>query len=415
MSIRGVKYYSWVAGTGYGDAAKVYMLGLTRRGIPVTWTPLVRGAGWASQGLWFEPYTGPGSPDPDLAALCNRPIPYDMVIAHIVPEFYPVLVEAEPGKKVVGITVWETDKLPDHWLGLLEAVHHLVVPCDWNRQIFRECGIATPAHVVPYILPEIPTKDRSPVDPLTPDLREDDYVFYSIGTWSPRKGFSDTVQAYLQAFSSSDPVSLVLKTTARDFCRVQKTLDFIQKLGAVGLHLIDKKSWVHGYKKILERFRARTSDTLARLGGTGPGAPRILLFTDDWPRPKIEQLHRRGDCYVSLCHSEGWGLGAFEASGLGKPVIMTGYGGQLDFLPQERAYLVDYRMVPAEDISGRSPYFRDQKWAAPDRDHAVSLMRHVFTNQEEARKRGLRLGEFVRSRFEEEAVMEALVEVLEKV
>ena len=41
----------------------------------------------------------------------------------------------------------------------------------------------------------------------------------------------------------------------------------------------------------------------------------------------------------------GGGWGAFEAARLGKPVIMTGYGGQLDYLDAELSHLVDYTLV----------------------------------------------------------------------
>ena len=48
--------------------------------------------------------------------------------------------------------------------------------------------------------------------------------------------------------------------------------------------------------------------------------------------------------------AEGWGLGAFEAAQLGKPVIMTGYGGQRDFLDKLRQPLGRPRMAPCDGI-----------------------------------------------------------------
>ena len=39
-----------------------------------------------------------------------------------------------------------------------------------------------------------------------------------------------------------------------------------------------------------------------------------------------DAIHAIGDCYVSLTHGEGWGMGAFDAATLGKPVLITGWG-----------------------------------------------------------------------------------------
>ena len=43
-------------------------------------------------------------------------------------------------------------------------------------------------------------------------------------------------------------------------------------------------------------------------------------------------LFASADCYVSLHRSEGLGLGMVQAMYLGKPVIATGYSGNLEFM-----------------------------------------------------------------------------------
>lgn len=94
------------------------------------------------------------------------------------------------------------------------------------------------------------------------------------------------------------------------------------------------------------------------------------------------------DCYVSLHRSEGFGLTPAEAMLLGKPVIATRYGGTLDFMTDENSYLVDHRWTTVG--SGAHPYPPDARWAEPDISHAARLMREVFENQDEARRRGAR-------------------------
>ena len=52
------------------------------------------------------------------------------------------------------------------------------------------------------------------------------------------------------------------------------------------------------------------------------------------------------DVFVSLHRSEGFGLGMAESMAIGKTVIGTNYSGNLDFMNDENALLVDYTLVP---------------------------------------------------------------------
>ncbi len=112
-------------------------------------------------------------------------------------------------------------------------------------------------------------------------------------------------------------------------------------------------------------------------------------------------LAARADCYVSLHRSEGFGLTMAEAMALGKPVIATGYSGNLDFMDSSTAYLVGHGLVevgPGVDI-----YPADGVWAEPDLDHAAELMRRVVLQPEEAADRGARARAHVLRRFSPEA------------
>ena len=94
------------------------------------------------------------------------------------------------------------------------------------------------------------------------------------------------------------------------------------------------------------------------------------------------------DCYVSLHRSEGLGLTMAEAMSCGTPVIATGYSGNLDFMPEGSALLVDHDVV---DIGPGSFYPATGHWAEPDLDHAAALLRTVRDDAEvrfELRRRG---------------------------
>jgi len=372
----GVKYVSLREASGYGDAARAYLLGLMRTGLPLTWTPMVGGR---RLGPFYRPFTGRGVGDPELDLLCNKPLFYDTVILHLVPEYFPVWKKREAEKRVFGYTVWETDKLPAHWPPLLNMLDHLLVPSYWNKSVFAQSGISVPIDVIPHLISNPPPQSEE----LPCAVLSGDYVFYTIGTWTSRKAIWDTVRCYLNTFSNADPVTLIIKTSRRDFT-------------------------TRGFRALF----SHTASTLHQIMRTYRSPARILLVDREINAGEIFSLHSRGDCYISLCRSEGWGLGAFNAAALGKPVIMTGFGGQLDYLLPEYAYLVDYTLVPVEDINGRPSYCKDQRWAEPSLSHASFLLRHVFENREAAKERGERLASYILATFDNKKTIDRLINVL---
>ncbi len=78
------------------------------------------------------------------------------------------------------------------------------------------------------------------------------------------------------------------------------------------------------------------------------------------------------DAYVSLHRSEGFGLTLAESMLLGKPVVATGYSGNMDFMTADNSYLVDYQIVPITDKI--STYERGMCWAEPSIEHAAKQM-----------------------------------------
>jgi len=372
---KGLKYVSLNDSTGYGQAAFRLLEGLTAHDIPFTWAPMVLGS---ALGLGYEPCTS-GKAGPDfLQNHVNRDIDYDQVILHIVPEYYPYWLEREKGKTVIGYTVWETDRIPDHWENLLNSVDRLLVPCQWNKQVFRKCGVEVPIDVLPHIMSNsfLQHSECLTTQP------SDNYVFYTIGTWTARKALWNTINCYLDTFSADDPVMLVVKTSKHDMTR--------QILGR----------FVHSTRGIVNKMRRMRRHPA-----------EIKLLVDELDNDEIIELHRQGDCYISLTHAEGWGLGAFDAASFGNPVIMTAYGGQLDYL-KDRAYLVDYSTIPVQDALGKKSYSENQNWAAPSVSHASSFMRYVFDNQVEASRTGDQLRDHIRANFTESLIVEILCKTI---
>ncbi len=85
------------------------------------------------------------------------------------------------------------------------------------------------------------------------------------------------------------------------------------------------------------------------------------------------------DVYVSLHRSEGLGLTMAEAMAVGTPVIATRYSGNLDFMGDDSALLVDAREV---EIGPGHHYPPSGHWAEPDLEQAARHLRTLRDSPE---------------------------------
>jgi glycosyltransferase involved in cell wall biosynthesis len=165
--------------------------------------------------------------------------------------------------------------------------------------------------------------------------------------------------------------------------------------------------------KVMRQKYYSPQETLREYLAERNRSPKIKMIADDnLSDTEIQEIHTNGDCFISLCRTEGWGMGAFEAAFYGKPIVMTGFGGQTDFLPNDKAWLVNYSLVSVFDEQAPQSYSSNQKWAEPDVDDAAQKMRYIFENREEAIKRGEKLKAFVQSEFSKEETVKKLLQFI---
>ena len=362
-----IKYIGCDDSTGYGIAAKNLGSSLRQKSVTVYWTPVVYGASASNPHLVSQTTEG-----------------YKNVIIHLVPEYYPKWLEFErtqntKSKIIWGYTAWETDKIPSHWKDLLNLMDGIFVPCNWNRDVFHECGVKTRIEVLPHISQ---FKGKTPVVSSSPQFQKfmerigKRFVFYNIGAWSERKAPWLLIETFLSEFRSDEPVVLVIKTGKDDFANYRRKWS---------------RPWLSIPGKAATAFRS--------IMKSATNGSEIIHLDEEMSDNDIAWLHKTGDCFVSLAHGEGWGLGSYEAAWYGKPVITTGIGGVLDYLPGNFSYHVNYELVPVRCNEHWASYTDDQRWAQPDLAHARQLMRQVFKDQKGAAEKGIQLREYVKNNF----------------
>lgn len=385
----GLLYHSFVEPSGYGLAGIAYVRALVNAGVPVRWVP-VRRLGddvipvppGESLPLALAATDDQSLSDlPSLLAATSRPIAVDTVVAHSVPEHWPALFQ--PNLRNVGMTVWETDRLPAHWRPLLDRADAVLVPCTHNRDVFVASGTSTPVHVVPHVR-------RHAWNAFTPAeldaararfaLGDARFVFYTINAWDPRKALPLLLRAFVRAFRADERVALVVKTGPIGYgppphYAPAPTLTLAQAAVDAATDEVDRD------------------------------APTICMLPYELSGRGVDLLHELGDAYVSLTHGEGWALGMYDAATRGTPVIATGWGGHLDYLGDGWPGAVPWRTgaVPAWP-PWKPSYWPSQHWALPDLDAAGRAMRAIVDESAGARAAAAMIAEDIANRFAEPRV-----------
>jgi len=247
-------------------------------------------------------------------------------------------------RRSVGLWFWEVASFRDEWKPAFDVLDQVWVPTEHVAKAVSPVSPIPVAKVtIPVEVPAIVPRTRAELG-----LPEGFVFLFSFDYRSvfERKNPLGVVDAFKRAFAPGDGAKLVIKCINGEVDPAAQA-----RLGEA----IDGHRDVH----VLDRYLS--------------------------PVEK-DTLTASCDSYVSLHRAEGFGLPMAEAMHLAKPVIATGYSGNLDFMTAENSYLVDYRLVPVGENA--PPYPPDSEWAEPNVDHAAELMRHVFEDRREATVRG---------------------------
>jgi glycosyltransferase involved in cell wall biosynthesis len=355
-------------GSGYSEAARNYIGALSRTGVAIT-TKLTEPANKYDY----------GRPGRIVEKLLDNVVNYKTKVISASPEYF--IRCREPGRYNIGLFFWEADRLPEPWVDACDLMDELWVPCEWLRKVCLRSGVTRPISVVPPCLDALDLLQVRPFGITGLDVGA--YKFYSIFEWTTRKNPEGLIRAYASEFSGADKVVLILKTFQYDYSPSQQ-----------------------------ERIHQLVKELLGNLNKPNP--PRIILDLDFRSRDEILWLHSVCDCFVLPHRGEGWGFPHFEACAMGKPVITTAFGANMEFTKNEHSYLLDFKMIPVRGMSHNHWYSWPMNWANPNEDQLRRLMRHVYENRSEAAMKGLKARNYIIEHFNWEIVGRVMLEALKK-
>ena len=338
---------------GLGASARQVAQLLLEKGHPVSILDTDPGRNRAGYDRTFDAYTV--KTPTDLRHRINLAI----LTPHAAPQFFlnPPNIEAredvlEPGHAYwltddrlnVAIIWWELTVIPKAWVAALELFDVVVAMSPFIRATLEEHlsnVIIIPA-IHPYSLPTgiAACRERFGL--------QDDVVLFATSfeplSDTERKNPFAAIEAFQCAFGKDDPVNLIVK-----------------------LHNAESLDSLIG-------------PAVSKLNAACAGDNRIRIINETFSHRDVLSLYASCDVFVSLHRSEGLGFGLMEAMALGKPVIATGWSGNLAYMDHTNSALVSYNLIPAHgtlaayttELQGEAPI-----WADPKISDAIAWMQKL--------------------------------------
>jgi len=323
--------------------------------------------------------TGLDTNNPDHIALNTRILQTnnlktqpDIYINCSVPnEFQPV------GKFNIGITAGiETTACDAVWLEGCNRMDLIIVPSEHSKNIFTSTTydkMSKEGKVVGSLKLEKPIEvlfegldldvyrqtDNIPEtvnDSL--DSIEEDFNFLYVGHWlsgklgHDRKDTGMLIKSFCEAFQGrEEQPALILKTSSATFS------------------ILDRN-------QILTRIESIKKDV-------GDDCPNIYLIHGDLTAAEVNGLynHPKVKAHVSFTKGEGFGRPLLEATVSEKPVIASGWSGQVDFLHPDFSTLLPGQLQPVHRSAQWKGVINDgTQWFYVDYNIAKKVLRDVYTS-----------------------------------
>ena len=191
----------------------------------------------------------------------------------------------------IGLWFWEIEKFPERWRTSFSLLEEVWAPTAHIASALEPLATVPVTTVrIPVQLPALEPRSRAELG-----LPEDKFLFlFSFDYLSvfKRKNPLTTIDAFTRAFAPGEGAGLIIKCINQD------------------------------------RDPAAHNELLAA-AAAHPDVEVVDRYFDPVENSSLTALC---DCYVSLHRAEGFGFGPAEAMWLNKPVIATGYSGNLDFM-----------------------------------------------------------------------------------
>ena len=233
-----------------------------------------------------------------------------------------------PNKNRVIFTMWESTRIYDIFIEIVNQQKALIVPSQWNKSNFEYQGVTVPIYILPLFVDNY-FNYSEPED-------KDCFVF-GAANGDPRKRIDDVCKCFSKAFQGKKDVKLNVKLSNKD------------------------------------QLNQKFADS------------RISLVRKDFSLESLRDWYYQNDVLVSCVAAEGWGLMQHESMACGRPVIAANYAGLKEFMTEDNSFCVNYAEEPSKG------YWKNPggKWSKYDEEHMIETMRYCYNNPEKVKQKGI--------------------------
>lgn len=238
---------------------------------------------------------------------------------------------------------------------------------------------------------KVDTKANCEVN-LSLDTIQESFCFLAMGHWMQgdlghdRKNIGYTIKAFLETFKNkTNPPALLL--------RVQQSNSSIMDQTAV-------------LKKI-DLIRKTVRGKL----------PNVYLLHGDLTDKEMNELynHNKVKAFLSLNKGEGFGRPLLEFGVTGKPIIASGWSGQMDFLSNESCFLIEGELESVHpSATVKDVLLPEAHWFKPNDMIVGQTLKKVHKKYKDALKISRRQPRRIRENFTLEKMLEKLTSILDK-
>nr|WP_295679327.1 glycosyltransferase family 4 protein [uncultured Lachnoclostridium sp.] len=267
---------------------------------------------------------------------------YNINLVHINPrELGIALVKLDKGiwdkRYNIGFWLWELEEFPEEWIPFIDYFDEIWTPSEFISRSIRKCT-KKPVITIPY---SIETSIDKACGRQQFKLPEEQFLFlmmFDYNSVAERKNPVGMIEAFKRAFSPEKTnVGLVIKVTSANENDIN-----------------DLRSKLFDYKN-------------------------IYFITSVLEKQKVNSLINCVDVVVSLHRAEGFGLVMAEAMSLGTPTIATNWSSNTEFMNNDVACMVDYKMIELSRDIG--PFKKGQRWADADIEQAADYMKRLVADK----------------------------------
>jgi len=309
----------------------------------------------------------------------------------------------------IGITAGvETTILPKEFIDGSNKMDMVIVPSQFTKnlmlgtayqeknnqtgQIVNEFRITKPVEV---LFEGVNTEIYSnPIESLSElDKLETDFNFLFVGHWLKGNLGQDRKD-----------VGMVIKTFATVFKYLPKDKrpGLIMKTSHAGFSVMDREATREKIDNILKPF--------------GEDAPKVYLLHGDLSDDEMASLyhHPKVKAMVSFTKGEGYGRPLAEFTLTGKPIVVSGWSGQTDFLPKENTVFLEGSLTNIDESAVDTFILANAQWFSVNYSDAANKLYKVYNDYPTYLKQSAGLKTNTLNNFTLEKMHEVFKEMMER-